>query len=324
MAAPTRTAGPSANRDTSGTSTFSEVGAITTTSGGNRSVYLGLNFNRSTNPGATISSVTLGGAAMTAVTTLAENTTLNPREATIFYKLENHSLGAGAMTLAVNFSAFVDSIAWCLWEYSGTSAPVADKFNATTGAGANASLSLTAVAVNAAILSMHAANADPTAGSGFTLVDVPNLAWFTSAEYNDDAGSSGDKTVGYTHSSGDWVMSAMSLIDPGGGTPGNASGDIATVTASTPDGTASTTRAVTVTLKNNSGSPLVSVSRRFWTRNSLNGAAADGGAGGLAVTCDGAGVFALTGLAVLAGAGWLTYKDPADDLNCHTVPVTFI
>lgn len=210
-----RTAGPTGTRDTTGTSTFSIASAITTTAGGNRSVFAGINIKRATNPAAAITSVTLGGTAMTAVTTLAENTNLP--EASIFYKLENHALGAGAKTLGVNFSAFVDGIAVILWEYSGSSAPLADVSNQGTGNSANASLTLTGAAGSAAILSMHGCGADPTAGSGYTLVDVDNLDWFTSGEYDDDAGAAGDKTVNYAHSSAQWVQSAMSLVEPGGG-----------------------------------------------------------------------------------------------------------
>lgn len=105
---------------------------------------------------------------------------------------------------------------------------------------------------------------------------------------------------------------------------GNASGSGATATASAPDGSASSARSITVTLVNGSGDPLDTVSRRFWTRNGIHDAAADGGAGGLAVTCNASGQFVLTNLLVLAGPGWLTFKDPVDDLNCHTVPVTYI
>lgn len=108
------------------------------------------------------------------------------------------------------------------------------------------------------------------------------------------------------------------------GGPGDASGSISTVTGSSPAGTASSARSVTITLKDGSGAALNTVSRRFWTRTTIDGAAADGGAGGLAVTCNGSGVFSLTGLLVLSGAGWLTYKDASDDMTAHTVPVVFV
>jgi len=103
----------------------------------------------------------------------------------------------------------------------------------------------------------------------------------------------------------------------------NASGSVGAVSAISVSGSASSARSVSVTLLNNAQLPLVSVARRFWTRSTLDAAAVDGGVGGLSVTCDGNGVFSLTGLNVGAGPGWLTYKDPFDDLNCHTVPVTF-
>jgi hypothetical protein len=108
------------------------------------------------------------------------------------------------------------------------------------------------------------------------------------------------------------------------GGPGNASGALASATTSAVAGSASSTRSTSVTLVDVSGSPLDTVSRRFWTRKNLQDAAADGGAGGLAVTCDANGVFNLTGLTVLAGDGWLTYKNAVDDMTAHTVPVTFV
>jgi hypothetical protein len=108
-----------------------------------------------------------------------------------------------------------------------------------------------------------------------------------------------------------------------GGTAGNASGLIDTATASSISGSASSARSVTITLRNNAGILLSGVTRRFWTRATLDAAAADGGSTGLSFTCDSSGVFVINGLTVAGGAGWLTYKDPSDDLNCHNIPVTF-
>jgi hypothetical protein len=103
-----------------------------------------------------------------------------------------------------------------------------------------------------------------------------------------------------------------------------ASGAIGTATASAPAGTASSARSCTVTLVDENNVPLNGVSRRFWTRQNLQDAAADGGAGGLAVTCSPLGVFTLTGLSVATGAGWLTFKNAADDMTAHIVPVTYV
>lgn len=120
------------------------------------------------------------------------------------------------------------------------------------------------------------------------------------------------------------IYGLLGVAINGVGAAGNASGDIATATATTPDGAASSSRSLSVTLRNGAGTLLSGVTRRFWTRSTLDAAAVDGGAGGLSVTCNSVGVFSLTDLNVGAGAGWLTYKSPSDDLNCHTVPVTFI
>lgn len=106
------------------------------------------------------------------------------------------------------------------------------------------------------------------------------------------------------------------------GTP--ASGDGATATTSAAAASASGSRAVTVTLETLAHTPLNAVERRFWTRQTINGAAIDGGSSGLAVTCNSSGVFALTGLSVPAGAGFLSWAAPGDAMTHHTVPVTFV
>lgn len=82
-------------------------------------------------------------------------------------------------------------------------------------------------------------------------------------------------------------------------------------------------RSVSVTLRDGSNALLNNVTRNFWTRPSIDAAAVDGGAGGLAITCNASGVFNLTGLTIPAGAGQLTYINPADPNTCHTVPVVY-
>lgn len=88
--------------------------------------------------------------------------------------------------------------------------------------------------------------------------------------------------------------------------------------------TALASSTVTQQMVNSVGTPLNAVSRRFWTRTSLNGAAIDGGASGLLVTCNASGQFVLTGLSIPAGAGWLTYSDDADPTKSINIPVTFL
>lgn len=70
--------------------------------------------------------------------------------------------------------------------------------------------------------------------------------------------------------------------------------------------------------------PLNAVTRRFWTKATLYGAAYDGGTSGLAITCNSSGEFVLTGLTVPAGGGYLTYHDPADNTKSINIPVTFV
>lgn len=214
-----RSAGPTSNRNTGASLSYTFLAAISCTSG--NSVFVAIHYKRGTNPTAAITGVTLGGAAMTAVGSLVENT--NIPEASIFYKLEGHGL-SGDQSLVVTLGASADKAAYCAWEYSGTTAPVVDVNNGGSGSGANSSITLTGAAANAAVLSMIGCVASPTAGAGYTEHDVPNLDWFTDAEYDDDAGVAGDKSVTWTHASNQWVMSAISVVEPAGGGGGGASG----------------------------------------------------------------------------------------------------
>lgn len=89
--------------------------------------------------------------------------------------------------------------------------------------------------------------------------------------------------------------------------------------------TAAASRTVTVQLRSRAtGTLLNNVARRFWTRLTLSGAAVDGGADGLNVTCNASGQFVLTGLTIAAGAGYVTYHDPADNTKSINIPVTFL
>jgi len=101
------------------------------------------------------------------------------------------------------------------------------------------------------------------------------------------------------------------------------SGDSNVITGSFTTAVASTT--VSQTMVSSDGvTPLNGVTRRFWTKTSLYGSAYDGGTSGLAITCNSSGVFTLTGLTVPAGAGYLTYHDPADNTKSINIPVTFV
>ncbi len=103
----------------------------------------------------------------------------------------------------------------------------------------------------------------------------------------------------------------------------NTSGDSNVITGSFTTAAATTT--VTQQMYAADGvTPLNAVTRRFWTKATLYGAAYDGGTSGLAITCNSSGQFVLTGLTVPAGGGWLTYHDPADNTKSINIPVTFV
>lgn len=89
--------------------------------------------------------------------------------------------------------------------------------------------------------------------------------------------------------------------------------------------TAAASRTVTVTIRSRAtGTLLNAQARRFWTRLTLSGAAVDGSTDGLNVTCNASGAFVLTGLTIAAGAGYVTYHDPADSTKSINIPVTFL
>lgn len=100
----------------------------------------------------------------------------------------------------------------------------------------------------------------------------------------------------------------------------NANGDSNVVTGSFT--TAAATTSVTVGL-GASGSPLASTACKFWTKNTLDGAAVDGGSGGISGTTDASGNITLSGLTIAAGAKYLQFQVGTDPLNVHVVPVTY-
>lgn len=83
-----------------------------------------------------------------------------------------------------------------------------------------------------------------------------------------------------------------------------------------------TARAVTLQLVGSAGT-LANKSLRAWSRQTISGAAVDGGSTGLNVTTDGNGILVLTGLTIPAGPGVVTLEDPADTYNSHNYHVVF-
>lgn len=102
----------------------------------------------------------------------------------------------------------------------------------------------------------------------------------------------------------------------------NANGTSDIVTTSFTTATAS--RSVTVTLSSRTTGALAGRTLRFFTRQTLHGAAVDGGTDGLEFTANGSGVFAITGLTIAAGAGFLTTLDDLDSTFSVNLPVTFV
>lgn len=87
--------------------------------------------------------------------------------------------------------------------------------------------------------------------------------------------------------------------------------------------TAVATTSVTVGLNSAASTALASTACKFWTKNTLDGAAVDGGSAGISGTTDASGNITLSGLTIAAGAKYLQYQVGTDPLNVHVVPVTY-
>lgn len=148
---------------------------------------------------------------------------------------------------------------------------------------------------------------------------------------NVSAGATGALTGSWSLGTGhaDTAGVVLAFAAAGGGGDGDAefAGNTATHTPGTMSANGGTGRSITLTLSQRVGDsvvPLNEVQRRFWTRSTLDGAAVDGSSAGIAVTCNNVGVFVVNGLTIEAGDCWLMYKDAADDMTCHMVPVTAV
>lgn len=209
-----RTAGPTvwANGST-GQSSYSISSALTCTSG--NSAFIG--FCVCIDPSTVISSVTLGGVAMTIVKNERVTTGGSTGTHAVLCKLTGHSL-SGAKTLVVSMSGGnMYGISGVSFEYSGATAPVEDISNSANSTGTTQQIVLTGVAANAAIISVLATqfcvNEAVANGASYTLADIVNENILHLAEYTDNAGAAGNKTVDYIGCDLLFGIAAMSITD---------------------------------------------------------------------------------------------------------------
>jgi hypothetical protein len=108
----------------------------------------------------------------------------------------------GTKTITVTWTPFVASSlggAFALAVAGGAAASILDVSAANDGNSNTPSVSLTTTVANDLIVAVVNSNdGEPSAGSGYTLFDIPNVYIYDSSEYKLDAGAAGAKTVNFT------------------------------------------------------------------------------------------------------------------------------
>ena len=137
---------------------------------------------------------------------------------TQFAYLSNIGTG-GSQTVTVNMSVAQDEMTTNVLEYIGgdTTGVYDNAVNSGSGNSANPSISLTTNTANALIVGCCGDDAaDPTAGSGYTIITIANFWNFCSGEDQLDMGAAGAKTVAFTAASGNWIAVAAAFKIAGG------------------------------------------------------------------------------------------------------------
>jgi hypothetical protein len=168
----------------------------------------------------TLNSVDVGGQAATVQsTTLASSATIGRQE---FATLDSLSSGGNkVITATMSANVAIGSGLIVAWSFTGTNTSgVFDKGNSASSTGVNASLSLVTVADHCHILAILALGTSnvPTAGSGYTLVDLTDEDWWNTSEKltSFDATPAGSKTVNFTNTNAAYALSVISLAPAAG------------------------------------------------------------------------------------------------------------
>lgn len=168
----------------------------------------------------TLSSVTMTGESN--LTILGSPQTGGPDNGRFQWAVLDSVTGSGSKDIVATLSATASSTTVYVWRVqSGGShgTPVG-----ATGNSADGSVNLTTTVANAMILAGLTSNGGTnSAGSGFTKETVATDGhWYDGAEYDEDVGAQGSKTVSMTHASGTWVISAIEIYAAGGGGGGDS------------------------------------------------------------------------------------------------------
>jgi hypothetical protein len=210
-------------------------------------------------PSTTISSATLTGESNgTLIGTAPHNSGSNGDAKCQLGYFQNLAAG-GNKTLTINFSgAPANGLGiWAFEVSGGSTTALLDAHNEGTGTSGTPSISVTTTAANDLLVGIVAGGtgADPSAGSGFTIIAVTQFGVRNAGEYKLDAGAAGSKSVDFTlGTSDDYVVAAAAFKLAGGSsttvTPGVGS---ATINGRAPATSAFTAVRIREVLVNNSG-----------------------------------------------------------------------
>lgn len=120
---------------------------------------------------------------------------------------------SGTKTITVTMTANCSSFSgFAMAVAGGATSSYYDAGANATGSSANPTASVTTTADNDLLVALQTNNgADPTAGSGYTLVSVSNSNLYDQGEYKLDAGAAGSKTVDFTLGSTTWMVTAAAF-----------------------------------------------------------------------------------------------------------------
>lgn len=170
-------------------------------------------------PTATLSSVSCSGESnLTLIGALQAGTIGGTRYGMQIAYLSNNT-GGGNKTVTMTLSESGNNLGICAIEYAGgdTSAWYDSAEAGGTGNSSTPSVNLTTNTDSALIVGLEVnGSGDPTPGSGYTAITLPNIYWYEDGQYDLDVGAAGSKTFNFTlGGAADWVLKCAAFKVPG-------------------------------------------------------------------------------------------------------------
>lgn len=130
------------------------------------------------------------------------------------FALLDNVTASGNKTITANFGSSVSHRGITVQEIVGAdTSDILDVQGTTSNSTANPVRALTTTVANAALFGFCGINgSDPTAGSGFTLVDIGQTIGGATSEYKLDAGAAGSKNVDFVAASNNHFVAAVALV----------------------------------------------------------------------------------------------------------------